>query len=78
MDNLKIVFECEYCFALLDSLTTSHNCPCNEAADILKAPSTSEFRSFLDHLPRRVIVIRGQREFDFLLEYFRNVLSSSL
>ena len=61
MDVLKVVFECEYCYSLLDSLITPHNCPGGEAPSILRAPPQPEFRIFLDSLPNnRVFVIRGQ------------------
>ena len=78
MDEFRIVFECEYCYSILDSLTTSHNCPDELAPSVLRGPPLPEFRKFLDSLPRRVFVIRGQREFNFLLNYFRIVLFSLL
>ena len=72
MEELKIVFECEYCYSLLDSLISSHNCPCDKAPSVLRAPPQPQFKIFLDSLPNRVFVIRGQREFNFLVEYFRS------
>ena len=45
MDELRIVFECEYCYSLLDLLTTSHNFPCEEAPSILRGSPHPEFRN---------------------------------
>ena len=72
MEQFQIVFECEFCYSLLDSLTRSHNCPCEKSPSVLRAPPHPQLKIFLDSLPTRVFVIRGHREFNFLVEYFRS------
>ena len=74
MEEFSVAFECEYCYSFLDSLNTPHSCSCVQAPSILRQPPHPELRIFLDKLPNRVFVIRGQREFDFLLGYFSVVL----
>ena len=69
--DLLIVFECEHCYSLLDTLTAPHNCPCEEAPYFLRQPPLPHFRAFLDSFSNsRLFVIRGQRELNYLLEFF--------
>ena len=66
-----IVFECEYCWCILDTPYTSHNCPCEKAPYILKQPPLPHFRIFAKNITNFTsFIVRGERELHYLLDFF--------
>ena len=63
--RICFVFECHYCFALLNKVDTGHHCPNNRAPLSAKSGPDLEFMWFLEQLRRSdyILVVRARYSF---------------
>ena len=66
--KIIFVFECPYCFALLNKYNAGHRCPNDQAPVRAKREPDSEYILFLEHLQRSdyVFIFKDRQREDLI------------